>query len=55
LTRIEVVKPKEWDPRQSGIQFEIQAQLRIGSDLESVKFDALLAKDSRHFRVSSGA
>jgi len=48
------VKMEKFDPRESAVRFRIDAAISIGMESEPVVFDALLAKDSQQFRVSSG-
>lgn len=52
LARVQVTL-EDWDPRQVGLQFHIEAVLRVEPEPEPVTFDAILAKDARYFQVSN--
>jgi type VI secretion system protein ImpF len=54
LTRVEV-KLADWDIGNSAIRLEIEGLLRTGPDPEPILLEAVLAKDSRQFRVSEGS
>ncbi len=54
LSHVEVTL-SEWDSGITAIRLRIEALLRIGPDPEPVLLEAVMAKDSRRFRVSEGA